>query len=163
MKNPIKVKQGKQSRAHGKAFELRVRADLEEKGWIVDRWNNQVEFIDVINTKGHVALRVGKLILAKAKWNNFTKTMTTGVGGFPDFIAIKRTTSTDMDQNMLYEVIGVEVKMAGKLDKLEKEKCQWYLDNNVFSKILIASKHKVKNRIVIEYTEFKNGNHQINE
>jgi len=44
MKNPNKVKAGKKSRALGKQFELRVRSDLEEKGWIVDRWSNQVIF-----------------------------------------------------------------------------------------------------------------------
>ena len=43
------VKRGKKNRASGAAFEKRVRLDLEEKGWIVDRWTNQVIFEEVEN------------------------------------------------------------------------------------------------------------------
>ena len=39
-KNKIR---GKKSRASGQRFELNVRKDLEEKGWIVDKWTNNVE------------------------------------------------------------------------------------------------------------------------
>lgn len=39
MKNPDKIKMGKQSRAAGKAFELKVKADLEKNGWIVVRFD----------------------------------------------------------------------------------------------------------------------------
>ena len=73
--------------------------------------------------------------------------------GFPDFICFKRT-FTGITVNA-YEVIGVESKMTGVLDAEEKEKCRWMLRNKTFSKILIAKKTKVKNRIVIEYEEFK--------
>ena len=38
------VKRGKKNKASGAAFELRVRSDLEEKGWIVDKWSKNVEF-----------------------------------------------------------------------------------------------------------------------
>ncbi|MHA1737897.1 MAG: hypothetical protein ACTSWD_04870 [Candidatus Heimdallarchaeota archaeon] len=55
----------------------------------------------------------------------------------------------------LYEVIGVESKLDGELDKTEKEKCKWLLDHNIFSKILIAEKTKVKNKVVIVYHDFK--------
>lgn len=57
-------------------------------------------------------------------------------------------------KNVFYEVIAVEVKSNGILSKLEKEKCRWYLNNKTFSKIWIAEKTKVKNRIVIEYHDF---------
>ena len=38
------VKQGKRNRRMGADFERRTRADLEKKGWIVSRWQNNVEF-----------------------------------------------------------------------------------------------------------------------
>ena len=60
-------------------------------------------------------------------------------------------------KKVFYEVIGVECKMKGILDKLEKEKCRWLLENHIFSKILIASKTKVGRKIVIKYKEFENG------
>ena len=40
-KNQIR---GKKARASGMRFELSVRKDLEEKGWIVSKWQNNVEF-----------------------------------------------------------------------------------------------------------------------
>ena len=36
--------QGKKNRALGSDTELRVRRDLESQGWIVDKWNNNVNF-----------------------------------------------------------------------------------------------------------------------
>ncbi len=42
-KNSIR---GKKSRAAGARFELKVRKDLEKKGWIISKWQNQVEFED---------------------------------------------------------------------------------------------------------------------
>ena len=44
MKDPIKVAMGKKSKAKGMRFESKVRKDLESKGWIVDKWTNNVEF-----------------------------------------------------------------------------------------------------------------------
>lgn len=38
----------------------------------------------------------------------------------------------------LYVVQGVECKSNGNLSKIEKEKCNWLLQNKIFSKILIA-------------------------
>lgn len=108
-------------------------------------------------------VKKGRLISAKRKFNPYNKVMMMS-GGFPDFIAFKNTidkhcegcegSTCEVDE--LYEVIGVECKTNGKLDKGEKEKCRWLLDNNIFSKILIASKRKVKNRIEIDYNEFQN-------
>jgi hypothetical protein len=68
--------------------------------------------------------------------------------GFPDFVCFKKS-------NENYEVIAVEVKINGTLDKKEKQMCKWYLDNEVFSKILIAKKNKIKNKISIEYIDFQ--------
>lgn len=153
-------KQGKKNRASGAAFELRVRKDLESKGWIVDKWGNNVETGD--DKKGWLVKDLWKLIPAKRKFNAFSKVM--GIGtGFPDFMAF-----TYSDSNATYPVgppyylsginvvIGVECKVGKYLDKIEKEKCKWLLDNKVFGKILIASKTMEKNKIKINYEEFKN-------
>ena len=40
----VRSKRGKKSRAAGGRFELKVREDLEKKGWIIARWTNNVEF-----------------------------------------------------------------------------------------------------------------------
>jgi hypothetical protein len=68
METQERRKLGKKTRAQGKAFEIRVRHDLEKQGWIVDKWSNNVEFekIDEFISKG-------KLISAKHKYNYFTK------------------------------------------------------------------------------------------
>ena len=44
-----KKTQGKKNRAAGARFELKVRKDLEEKGWVVSKWMNQVVFEDEEN------------------------------------------------------------------------------------------------------------------
>lgn len=116
LKNPDKIKQGKKSRRDGAKFELKIRADLEAKGLIVDRWSNQVD------------LELNKLV--KAKSNRFNMRTC----GFPDFICFQESSSG------IYQVWGIEVKSNGKLSKTEKEKCQWLLKNNIFGKIFVASK-----------------------
>ena len=86
-----KRKIGKRSRSQGKAFEGRVRADLEQKGWIVDRWNNQVSDFPESNINQPPELREDrKLIPAKAKFNPFTKSLMMNNPGFPDFLCFRR-------------------------------------------------------------------------
>ena len=173
-KSEIKVKQGKTSRAQGNAFEARVREDLEEKGWIVDKWTNNVEFIEAIDEiKSHKmanhylqcqvdyltkvvkgAFR-GRIVKAKNKWAGPNRPMMMGAG-FPDFITFRNAKDCDEEPyDDMFEIVGVESKLTGELDKSEKEKCKWLLDNKIFSKILIAEKTKVKNRVVIVYHDFK--------
>lgn len=137
-------KQGKRNRAAGQRFELKVRKDLEKKEWIVDRWSN-----NVLNNK---------LVPAKSRFGLRTT-------GFPDFISFKIRSGYsyyDEDEKMIDEylqptydriVIGVECKSNGDLDKEEKEKCRWLSDNEIFSKIFIASKGKKRGEII--YKEFK--------
>ncbi len=126
-------RQGKLNRAAGARFELKVRGNLESDGWVVDKWTNNVD------------LEEGKLIKAKRKYNPYKKVL--GIGtGFPDFIAFKR-------EGKKYEIMGVEARTIGLLSKEEKEKCKWYLDNKIFSKILIAKKGKKRGEI--EYIDFK--------
>ncbi len=159
-------KQGKKNRATGAAFELRVRKDLESKGWVVDKWSNNVEFDKNESTvnpelsefKGIVRkefaggqwikkITYGKLVPAKNKWAGPNRPMMMGAG-FPDF-------SCHFINEVTMDIIGVEAKSNGRLSKQEKEKCRWYLDNKIFSKILIAFKTKKKNRIKVNYKELK--------
>lgn len=157
------VKRGGKSRASGATFEKRVRLDLEEKGWIVSKWQNNVELpILKYDLKGQLletSFKFGKLVPAKNKFRGKGIPMMLG-SGFPDFIAFRmhikgEDIGAGLRINTLYKVIGVEVKTNGTLDKEEKEKCQWLLKNNIFSSITVAKKTKVKNRIVIEYKEFE--------
>ena len=127
-----KSKMGKKSRASGMRFELRVRNNLEKDGWIVDKWTNNVD------------LEGKKLVKAKRKFNPFIKILSIGTG-FPDFIALR-------NKGEYYEVIGVEVKGNGWLDKEEKEKIKFLLDKKIFSRILIAKKGKKRGEI--EYIDF---------
>lgn len=124
---------GKKSRAAGARFELRVRNDLESSGWIIDKWTNNVD------------LETGKVIKAKRKFNPYLKVL--GIGtGFPDFVGIKR-------KGKSYDVIGIEVKANGWLDKSEKAKCRFLLKKRVFSKILVGKKGKKRGKI--EYDDFE--------
>jgi len=138
MVSKIKSAMGRKSRAAGKRFELKVRHDLESKDWIVCKWSNNVDL------KGK-----GKLISAKHTFNPFTKAMSAGTG-FPDFIAYRQSEIHSWNTN---DVIAVESKMTGKLDKKEKQKVEWLLDNNIFKVILIASKGE-KGEILYEESKF---------
>ncbi len=156
-----KSKQGKKNRISGSTFELRVRKDLEDKGWVVDKWGNNVsDFPDSNINLPSEDREDRKLIQAKNKWAGPNRPMMMGAG-FPDFVCFKNThkfgeiTYKEKLITRLYEVIGVESKTNGILDKEERDKCEWLLDNNKFSKILIAEKTKVKNRIVIVYHDFE--------
>ena len=148
MKNPDKVKEGKYYKRAGMLFENKVRADLESKGWIVDRWSNQVELDNYTITKEgedkhgkYDFCKAGKLVKAKSFMGR------SRTNGFPDFIIFKRC------GNGVYSVAGIEVKMKGKLSKEEKEKCVWYLENKVFSKIFIASQGEQRGEI--KYLNFR--------
>lgn len=155
------IKRGKKSRASGADFERRVRKDLEEKGWIVDKWTNSVEFKEE-NSKEVYGYHngedwvYGKLLPAKRKYAGLGRPMAIGTG-FPDFIAFGLFEDIPNLDSMIYKpykIIGVEAKINGYLDKEEREKCKWLLENKIFSKILIASKTKIKNRVVIKYEDF---------
>jgi len=135
-----KSKQGRLSRAAGSRFELKVRKELEMNGWFTDKWSKNVD------------LETRELIAAKRKFNPFNKVMTIGTG-FPDFIAFKPVIGEKKDDFQLYKVIGVESKMKGILDKTEREKCEFLLENNIFKEILIAKKSEKKGKI--EYINFK--------
>jgi len=128
-------KTAKQNRAMGADTEKRTRQDLESKGWIVLKCNNNVD------------LDKGVFITAKNFFIGKGKPMMLGQG-FPDFFAYK-------SKGKYYEVIGVECKSNGWLNQTEKSKCEWLLKNKVFGKILIASREKTNNKIEIKYKNFE--------
>ena len=131
-----KRKQGKKSRAAGARFELKVRNELESEGWIMDKRTNNVD------------LEEGKLVKAKRKYNPYKRVL--GIGtGFPDFVAFRLAKGKGKN----YEIIGIEVRGSGWLNKSEKEKCKFLLNKKIFSKILIAKKGKKRGKI--EYIDFK--------
>lgn len=124
--------QGKKNRSSGMRFEYKVREDLEKQGFFVSKWMNNID------------LEKQKMIPSKRKYNPFMKALSIGTG-FPDFLIFRLSECN-------YEVIGVEVKGNGYLDQEEKKKCEFYLKNKIFSKILIARKSKDRGKI--DYSDF---------
>ena len=143
MKNKIDdKKQGKKNRSSGADFERRVRADLISKGWIVDKWTNNINDNEC----------------KPAKTNRFNMRSC----GFPDFIAFKRIKMLYIDgkdhfleynPSNLNEIHFIECKVGKYLDKEEKAKAQWYLKNNYCSKFFVAFKTKLNNRVIVNYKE----------
>jgi len=170
MKN--KKTQGKKNRAAGARFELKVRHDLESKGWNVSKWMNNLRWF-VKDAKG----KTEDYIMCTAKHKFRGKGIPMAIGtGFPDFVCFKiikneievngeklklvyHSTNACSKQGSFasfpkikYEVIGCEVKSNGYLTKEERAKCKWLLDNNIFGKILIAKKSKKRGEII--YNDF---------
>ena len=130
-------KQGRRNKQAGARFELKVRADLENREMIVSKWQNNVD------------LEKGELIKCKNKFRGINIPMMLGAG-FPDFIVFTKPDNLGMSL-----ITGVEVKTNGYLSSIEQEKCKWLLDNNVFCNITIASKELEKGRIKIKYKPFE--------
>ena len=124
---------GKRSKAQGKAFELKVYNDLKTNYSAVTHFHSKFD------------LGKMELVQAKPKWINGRLIMLQG--GFPDFVA------WDI-QNNRYP-IGIECKMDGELTENEKIMCHWLVLNNIFYDIYIASKTKVKNKIVVVYESYR--------
>lgn len=139
---------GKIRKSSGLNFESRVRRDLEDKGWIVDKWSNNIDLEDkkVVPVKRKtIPSRFGS---PGIKENPFIRYVSTIGTGFPDFIAFQKSENK-------YDLIGVEVKINGLLSKEEKEKCKIYLQKEVFREIWVAKKKKEKRRVHVEYIDFK--------
>lgn len=119
----------KKERAKGADLEIRTWKDMLSKGYVCSKWHNNISLED------------DKLIIARP--GAFKRTST----GFPDFVCYKIG-------DKLTEVFGIECKCNGKLSLIEKQKCKWYLDNKIFSKILIARREKIKNRVMVFYEDF---------
>jgi len=137
---------------------------IDKKTQGKNEFSDCLEFSEKQSFTSGKKVRKGKLVPAKHKFRGIGIPLAIGTG-MPDFIAFTNKVFVFEGVNMLktinltgrerYNIFGVEVKSNGYLDKLEKEKCKWLLENKIFSKILIASKIKEKNRIKIEYKEFK--------
>ena len=132
-KKTNKSRQGRLSRARGKRFELKVRVHLEKEEWIIDKWTNNIN------------LEKQELVKVKNLFRGLKIPMMLGAG-FPDFIGFRL-------KSKKYEVIGIEAKGNGLLDKQEKEKCRWYLQKKIFSQIWIAKEGKKRGEI--EYIDFE--------
>ena len=133
--------------------------DLEEKGWIVDKWSNNVSDFPEGNINLPPEERGDrKLVKVRNMFLGPGKPMMLGAG-FPDFIAFQFGHShiygriEGRDEQKTFHVIGVEAKSDGHLNKEEKAKCKWLLENNIFSKILIAQKGEKRGEIL--YKEFE--------
>jgi len=142
---------GKHSRAAGKRFELKVREDLEKDGWIVVRWDKNVEFTDdmkeclrLLPLGGEVP--VGKLVRVKPKFNPFTKSLMMNSGGFPDFVCIRYL---GVEYGSTFGVLLIECKCNGTLSKIEKEKVEW-IKQNLKIPVFIASKGEKRGTINYE-------------
>ena len=148
MKDPKKVKAGKNSRKRGNDFEKRVRKDLEEKGLVVDKWTNNIKFpkIGEHSLADNSELINGELVPVKPMWINGRMLMNSG--GFPDFIAFEK-------DDIKCALIGVESKMDGKLDKEEIQKARWLIKEEVFTDILIAFKVLEGRKITVQYKDFE--------
>lgn len=158
---------GRKARAAGMRFERKVRHYLEEEGYKVDKFTNNVDFS---------LEATGKLVPAKR--NRFGS----NAGGFPDFIAWKlgrKIFQLDTDEPEVinkfmlqlervkktkediivsdgvrvrgyHEIIGIESKSNGVLSPIEKKRCKWLLKNNVFENIYIAKKGKKRGEIIFD-------------
>lgn len=141
LKNKKNVAEGKKSKKKGLDFETRVREYLENDNWIVAKWPNNID------------LHERKIVPAKKtfKYNPFRKMMMPGAQGtgFPDFISFKPNGSGG------YMIWGIECKVNGQLDREEREKCAFLLDNNIFSEIVVAKKIKKGREVKVEMVFFR--------
>ena len=138
MKTNQKI-QGKKNRARGKAFELKVRKDLEKQGWIMFR--NSMDVIE------------GKFKQTTGHWNPFTKSMMMSQSGFPDFICLKynKMTGSINPVPLGWNIQFVECKGGdnnhNKLDKEEKEKVDW-IKYNLQIPVIVANKGEKRGEII---------------
>jgi len=98
-----KKEQGKKNRKSGADFERRVRKDLEDKGWIVDKWSNNVSDYPEENINISPEERADrKLIPAKHKFRGKGIPMAIGTG-FVDFLVMRRITNKEILEMMKNE------------------------------------------------------------
>jgi len=139
MKDPNKVAMGKKSRRLGAAFEVKVRKDLESKGFIVDKWTNNVD------------LEYEQFIKAKTK---FFRGRPIGLSsGFPDFVAFMPVNYTKRMHCRGYKVKWFECKTNNKLDKKEKLKMNWMTKNGYECWVAYKDGKEIKYRKFVEYKE----------
>jgi len=172
MKKKTKSQIGKSSRNRGKIFECKVRNELIEQGWIVCKFDNNVEFGREFHLDSQIEeakkilatginqvyvpkYKIGRLVQAKPKFNPFTKSIMMNSAGFPDFICFRaRENVGTIDGLMSFKVKLVECKINGIFDKEEKEKVKWIIENlKIPVEIAYQVKEGRKNKI--KYKEVK--------
>lgn len=133
-------KQGKINRAKGKNFELRVRKDLEEKGFIVDKWGNN------INLETEEFKQAGNKYIPG-------RGLMPGLG-FPDFVALERV-GIKTKASPKYNVKFIECKTNNILSKIEKLKLNWMLKKNYDVWVAYEEDKEVKYRKFQKYIPIK--------
>lgn len=147
MKKAENVEKGKKNRKKGGEFELAVRKDLMAKGWIVTKFDNDVEFPEE-NINLPPSKRIGELKQAKKSFNPFTKRVGYG-NGFPDFVCLRVSEEKSSSAGSLcWTVLFVEAKSNGYLKPIEREKIAW-LKKNKNAEIIVAKKG-IKKEIIYE-------------
>lgn len=130
-----KKQQGKKNKASGRRFEIKVRDELEMKGWVVFKNNNNVEMVETVN---------GQTILfkpSKPKWNPFRKSIMMASQGFPDYICVRNKGE--------WQVQFVECKSGKYLSADEKEKSEWIV-NKLQIPMFVAFRGKKRGEIVYD-------------
>lgn len=124
--------QGKTNRRNGQKFELKVRKYLESEGYVVFKNHNQINI-----KKGFVQ--------ASPK---FFRGRPVSLGtGFPDFFAFMPKQLTRRGIGTNYKIIFVEAKKGKYLDREEKEKCNWLLENGY--EVWVAYEQKDTKRVLM--------------
>jgi hypothetical protein len=136
-------KLGKKTRRLGKEFEKEVEKDLERKGWIVVKFNKQVN------------LEKNILETARGQFNPFFKRIVGEGSGFPDFLCLGRLPFFSKEEyggginTPAFHIQLVESKIIGKLDKPEKDKIAW-IKKNLKIPVILAKKGQLKGSIIYE-------------
>ena len=127
-----KKTQGKKNREAGARFERKVRKYFENRGWIVDKFTNNID------------LEKGCFVPAKS--NRFGSRSC----GFPDFVIWKYAGRIDVP---VFEVVFVECKVNGYLKPVEREKMGWLTEGG--HKCIVASRGE---GFKIKFTELGHDN-----
>lgn len=134
-------KQGAANRKKGSLFERKARRDLEEQGWTVSKWQNN---IDLDKNCMHAARQ------------KFIRGRGMGLGsGFPDFVAfMQKNSSRNAHPNHM--VVFIECKTNGYLSKIEKQKMQWLEDEGFTCWIAYDEDGKVGYKKFVDYARPRN-------
>ena len=127
-----KKAQGKANRKAGAAFELAFRKKYEKMGWIVTKFQSNID------------LEAGKVVMAKSKYIPGRGLMP-GLG-FPDFVMFKRRAEH-------YTLAFVECKTNNKLTKIEKQKLDWLTKEGHKCYVAYKDEKEIKVRKFVEYKE----------
>ena len=123
---------GRKARRLGAKFERDTRKDMISKGWIVDKFTNNID----LDTQE----------IVQAKSNQFNSRSC----GFPDFLMFRPILNR-------YELIFVECKLHGRITKLEKQKLEFLRSRG--HKCYVAEQNDERKEIIYrEFVEYKEPN-----